>query len=79
MRDGASAEAFSYDRYDEIRGMQQRAQPNTDNIMLRGVDSAPVLPEAPPSRSADHRKPTPSPLRGAMRPTSDPASGQELP
>jgi general secretion pathway protein D len=53
MRDGASAEAFSYDRYDEIRGMQQRAQPNTDNIMLRGVDSAPVLPEAPPPRSAD--------------------------
>jgi general secretion pathway protein D len=53
MRDGASTEAFSYDRYDEIRGMQQRAQPNTDNIMLRGVDSAPVLPEAPPPRSAD--------------------------
>jgi general secretion pathway protein D len=53
MRDGASTEAFSYDRYDEIRGMQQRAQPNTDNIMLRGVDSAPVLPEAPPPRPAD--------------------------
>ncbi|WGT62278.1 type II secretion system secretin GspD [Variovorax paradoxus] len=50
MRDGASTEAFSYDRYDEIRGMQQRAQPNTDNIMLRGVDSAPVLPEAPAPR-----------------------------
>jgi len=47
MRDGASTEAFAYDRYDEIRGMQQRTQPNTDNIMLRGVDSAPVLPEAP--------------------------------
>jgi general secretion pathway protein D len=52
MRDGASAEAFAYDRYDEIRGMQQRAQPNTDNIMLRGVDSAPVLPEAPLPRPA---------------------------
>ncbi|MEJ1165773.1 type II secretion system secretin GspD [Variovorax sp. CCNWLW186] len=50
MRDGASSEAFAYDRYDEIRGMQQRAQPNTDNIMLRGVDSAPVLPEAPAPR-----------------------------
>ncbi|MDP9931344.1 general secretion pathway protein D [Variovorax paradoxus] len=100
MRDGASAEAFSYDRYDEIRGMQQRAQPNTDNIMLRGVDSAPVLPEAPLPRpanssgstrmdgtqpiplvqpAADNRQLTPSPLHGAMRPTSDPASGQELP
>ncbi len=53
MRDGASTEAFAYDRYDEIRGMQQRAQPNTDNIMLRGVDSAPVLPEAPLPRPAD--------------------------
>ncbi|QGW81049.1 type II secretion system secretin GspD [Variovorax paradoxus] len=50
MRDGASTEAFAYDRYDEIRGMQQRTQPNTDNIMLRGVDSAPVLPEAPAPR-----------------------------
>ncbi|BEP47409.1 type II secretion system secretin GspD [Variovorax paradoxus] len=51
MRDGASTEAFAYDRYDEIRGMQQRTQPNTDNIMLRGVDAAPVLPEAPLPRS----------------------------
>ena len=47
MRDGASSEAFAYDRYDEIRGQQIQTQPNTDNIMLRGVDSAPVLPEAP--------------------------------
>ncbi|AGU48245.1 general secretion pathway protein D [Variovorax paradoxus B4] len=53
MRDGASTEAFAYDRYDEIRGMQQRAQPNTDNVMLRGVDSAPVLPEAPPPRAGN--------------------------
>ncbi|MDP9971054.1 general secretion pathway protein D [Variovorax paradoxus] len=51
MRDGASTEAFAYDRYDEIRGMQQRTQPNTDNIMLRGVDAAPVLPEAPLPRA----------------------------
>ncbi|MET3444075.1 hypothetical protein ABIC94_004884 [Variovorax paradoxus] len=53
MRDGASTEAFAYDRYDEIRGMQQRTQPNTDNIMLRGVNAAPVLPEAPAPRPAD--------------------------
>jgi len=53
MRDGASTEAFAYDRYDEIRGMQQRTQPNTDNIMLRGVDSAPVLPEAPAPRQTE--------------------------
>lgn len=53
MRDGASTEAFAYDRYDEIRGMQQRTQPSTDNIMLRGVDAAPVLPEAPAPRAAE--------------------------
>ncbi|MET3443198.1 type II secretory pathway component GspD/PulD (secretin) [Variovorax paradoxus] len=69
MRDGASSEAFAYDRYDEIRGMQQRAQPNTDNIMLRGVNAAPVLPEAP----------APRPLRGGLPPTADPVSARELP
>lgn len=47
MRDAAATESFAYDRYDEIRGMQQRNQPNADNIMLRSVDSAPVLPETP--------------------------------
>ncbi len=53
MRDGASTEAFAQDRYGEIRGLQQQTQPNTDNIMLRGVDSAPVLPEVPlPSPAA---------------------------
>jgi general secretion pathway protein D len=39
--------------------MQQRTQPNTDNIMLRGVDSAPVLPEAPPARSDNRTTVTP--------------------
>ncbi len=55
MRNGASTEAFAYDRYDEIRGMQLRTQPNTDNVMLRSVNGAPVLPEVPIPRkgSAD--------------------------
>ncbi|WP_354355795.1 type II secretion system secretin GspD [Variovorax boronicumulans] len=102
MRDGASSEAFAYDRYDEIRGMQQRAQPNTDNVMLRNVDAAPVLPDAllarspnrgegslsmegtrlipAPRAAADNgRKAVPSPMRGALPPTADPASGHELP
>ncbi|BEP63348.1 type II secretion system secretin GspD [Variovorax sp. V213] len=78
MRDGASTEAFSYDRYDEIRGMQQRTQPNTDNIMLRGVDSAPVLPEAPP-RSADRTSSSSERIQGTQlipppRPPADPRS-----
>lgn len=53
MRDSTSTEAFAYDRYDQIRGMQQQVQPNTDNIMLRNVDAAPVLPEAPLTRSSN--------------------------
>jgi general secretion pathway protein D len=101
MRDGASTEAFAYDRYDEIRGQQLRAQPSTDNIMLRGVNAAPVLPDAalqrsnnrgaggtrmegtqlipPPQPLADTRKLAPGPLRGALPPTADPVSAQELP
>jgi general secretion pathway protein D len=51
MRDGASTEAFAYDRYDEIRGQQLQTQPSTDNVMLRGVNAAPVLPEAALQRS----------------------------
>jgi general secretion pathway protein D len=51
MRDGASTEAFAYDRYDEIRGQQLQTQPSTDNIMLRGVNAAPVLPDAALQRS----------------------------
>ncbi|AMM23943.1 type II secretion system secretin GspD [Variovorax sp. PAMC 28711] len=47
MRDGAATESFATGRYDEIRAMQIRTQPNTDNVMLRGVDAAPVLPEVP--------------------------------
>jgi general secretion pathway protein D len=51
MRDATATEAFSFDRYDEIRGMQQRSQPDTSNVMLRGVSGSNILPElAPPSR-----------------------------
>ncbi|UVH58389.1 type II secretion system secretin GspD [Variovorax paradoxus] len=51
MRDGASTEAFAYDRYDEIRGQQLQTQPSTDNIMLRGANAAPVLPDTLLQRS----------------------------
>ncbi|MDQ0013812.1 general secretion pathway protein D [Variovorax boronicumulans] len=53
MRDGASTEAFAYDRYDEIRGQQLQTQPSTDNIMLRGVNAAPLLPDATLQRSSN--------------------------
>ncbi|PIF73801.1 type II secretion system protein D (GspD) [Variovorax sp. 54] len=65
MRDGRSTETFAWDRYDEIRGMQQRAQPSTDNVMLRAVSSAPVLAEAPSPRSSS-RNPGEFRLRGTQ-------------
>ena len=59
MRDADSVESFSYGRYDEIRSMQQRTQPDTANLMLRAVDAAPLLPNAPlvraPGRSGSTR------------------------
>lgn len=101
MRDASSTESFAYDRYDQIRGLQQVVQPNADNVMLRNVNAAPVLPESPPLGAAsnrtgglrdegtqlipqaaapvDRRKLAPSPLRGALPPTSDPVSARELP
>lgn len=53
MRDAAATESFASGRYDEIRAMQVRTQPNTDNVMLRNVNDAPVLPEIALSRNSD--------------------------
>ena len=55
MRDASSTESFAYDRYDQIRGLQQVVQPNADNVMLRSVNAAPVLPESPPLGAASNR------------------------
>ncbi len=42
VRDAAAAESYSTDRYEQMRGMQQQAQP-VPNVMVP-VDEAPVLP-----------------------------------
>ena len=47
MRDNATGEAVATERYDTLRTLQQNLQPNTDNVMLRGVTEAPVLPQLP--------------------------------
>jgi general secretion pathway protein D len=60
MRDASATEAFAFDRYDQIRGMQQGAQPDNSNVMLNNVDSAPVLPPSPLPRPS---RPTPGTLR----------------
>jgi general secretion pathway protein D len=65
MRDGNATDSFAYDRYDEIRGMQQRAQPDTSNVMLRAVDGANVLPELPP-RAADTGRQRESRIQGTQ-------------
>jgi len=101
MRDAATTAQVTNERYDNMRALQQRLQP-ADNVMLNGVDAAPVIPERPilappPSQSrTDERPPlqgtalippptppvqrlAPSVLKGALPPTSDPATWRELP
>ncbi|MDP9900583.1 type II secretion system secretin GspD [Variovorax ginsengisoli] len=48
LRDNASGELLASERYDALRALQQTYQPDRQNIMLRGVDSAPVVPALPP-------------------------------
>ena len=47
MRDAATTARVSNERYDTMRSLQQRLQP-ADNLMLNGVNEAPVIPERPP-------------------------------
>ena len=101
VRDNNTSDVLAYDRYEAIRSMQSRTQPQ-EHIFLNNVKSAPSLPplvQPPPAA----RKPgdsnlriegtrlipppiapldapqAPSPMRGALPPTADPASARELP
>lgn len=64
VRDSATSDALAMDRYDLIRGLQQNAQPEP-NVMLRGVQEAPLLPAVPrPLTAADVapvQRPAPTP------------------
>jgi general secretion pathway protein D len=61
MRDGDAANRFSLDRYDQIRGRQEQAQPAPSPVL---PGSAPVLPAAPAAGQAQQPMPT-LPLGGA--------------
>lgn len=101
MRDAGATADVANERYDNMRTLQQRLQPD-DNLMLRNVTAAPVIPELPAQAlpqgqsKIDDRPPlqgtslippptqpvqrlAPSPLKGALPPTADPASSRELP
>jgi general secretion pathway protein D len=58
MRDAESANKFSTDRYEQIRGQQKDNQP-TPSIMMP-INKAPVLPERPQGR--EPLAPPPAPL-----------------
>jgi general secretion pathway protein D len=92
VRDAGASDQLAYDRYDAIRGLQQTSQPDR-NVMMNNVDEAPILPPLPPA-NPDRRiqgtrlvpppltptnMPLPSPLKGALPPTADPASAREMP
>ena len=57
MRDANSANRLSLDRYDQIRGQQQGAQPNPS--VLLPINQSPVLPESPVDPSVPMMMPAP--------------------
>ena len=66
MRDAASANKLSVDRYDLIRAQQQRAQPEPSKAMP--INEAPVLPPMPPASSNAPARPLASPSMGPVQP-----------
>jgi general secretion pathway protein D len=94
VRDAAASSQLTADRYDSLRTLQQVAQPNDQNLMLRGVDQSAILPPLPPQPKTsstfegtrlvpppmqlDQRAPSKSRLEGALPPTDDPATRREF-
>jgi general secretion pathway protein D len=70
MRDAESANRFSADRYEQMRGRQQDAQPAPSVVMP--INESPVLPARPsasqPLSSAPATAPAPAPAAPAPRP-----------
>ncbi|OYU41738.1 MAG: hypothetical protein CFE44_28065, partial [Burkholderiales bacterium PBB4] len=54
IRDAAATDAFSNDRYQQMRDAQQQAQPEPSVVVP--VNDAPVLP-APPSNASNFKSP----------------------
>ncbi|MDP3135004.1 MAG: type II secretion system secretin GspD [Burkholderiaceae bacterium] len=63
VRDNATSDSLSIDRYETIRALQQSQQP-VPNAMLPGVTSAPVLPALRPAPALQNTPPAavPQPL-----------------
>jgi general secretion pathway protein D len=72
VRDAATSDALMLDRYEAIRAIQQKTQPEPSTL-LRSVSEAPVLPALPSARpeSAMH----PQPLTSTPPATPAPSSG----
>ncbi len=60
MRDADSANRLSMDRYDQIRGQQQGAQPESSLVLP--INQAPVLPEGAVRARAPNVQPAPATL-----------------
>jgi general secretion pathway protein D len=103
VRDNNVSNVLAYDRYESIRSMQTRTQPQ-ENIFMNNIKTSPLVPPTAPPQApaaADAARPgstrmegtrlipppmapldtklQPGPLKGALPPTADPASGRELP
>jgi general secretion pathway protein D len=67
MRDAESAGRFSQDRYDQMRGQQQSAQPARSLVMP--INEAPVAPAMPDGKRS-FAPPMPPPDAGPAKPPS---------
>lgn len=70
MRDQAASNSISLDRYDYIRGEQQRAQPPQNGIL--GINEAPMLPPIRPDAASPSG--VPAPLADIPQPTVPPST-----
>jgi len=78
IRNNLVSDTLTNDRYDSIRGLQQDTQPDK-NVLLRGVDSAAILPPLPvtanPNRRIEGTQLVPPPLT----PTDIPGAARASP
>lgn len=76
VRDAASTENYSLDRYDMMRAAQQASQPRPSSVLQ--VNEAPLIPPVAPANPGVWSRPAPPPplIRPAAPPPAHPAAGE---
>ncbi|MDO5288207.1 MAG: type II secretion system secretin GspD, partial [Pseudomonadota bacterium] len=76
VRDAASTENYSLDRYDMMRAAQQASQPRPSSVLQ--VNEAPLIPPVVPVNPDAWSRPAPPPplIRPVAPPSAQPAAGE---